>query len=339
MKIEKIEKIRIDDLYNILEEDSSNVSTNKDYVINPFLDLDILSVSSDFKKEIKSIPYIMKHKVNKRMFKINTTNDSITVTKDHSIMCKRNNELLAMTPENIKSTDELIIYTDDLEYIDNFEIIDLGIQKEWVYDIEVEDNHNFFGNNILVHNSVYFSIEPFVDRAFKTRPDATIEQKVDFCDNFYNKIIEEVVQKSINDFGTELNAFNPSVIGCDREVIADCIHPRSQIKIKQNDKTETISISKLARRYDIKTTNKYQDIVDISNDDIFISSYNNGKEELNKILNIQQKVTTKEMYKLILPNGKSITCTEDHLIGVEVNGELTFKPVVDITENDDVIIQ
>jgi len=40
------------------------------------------------------------------------------------------------------------------EYTD-FEIIDLGIKEEWVYDIEVEDNHNFFGNNILVHNSAY----------------------------------------------------------------------------------------------------------------------------------------------------------------------------------------
>ena len=29
----------------------------------------------------------------------------------------------------------------------------MGIIEEWVYDIEVEDNHNFFANNILVHNS------------------------------------------------------------------------------------------------------------------------------------------------------------------------------------------
>ena len=39
----------------------------------------------------------------------------------------------------------------------NFKIEDLGIQELDVYDIEVEDNHNFFGNNILLHNSGYFS--------------------------------------------------------------------------------------------------------------------------------------------------------------------------------------
>ena len=37
----------------------------------------------------------------------------------------------------------------------DFIIEDLGIMEEWVYDIEVKDNHNFFGNDILVHNSTY----------------------------------------------------------------------------------------------------------------------------------------------------------------------------------------
>ncbi len=39
--------------------------------------------------------------------------------------------------------------------LEEFEVEDLGIIEEWVYDIEVEDNHNFFANNILVHNSAY----------------------------------------------------------------------------------------------------------------------------------------------------------------------------------------
>lgn len=37
----------------------------------------------------------------------------------------------------------------------DFEIECIGEQEEWVFDLEVEDNHNFFGNDILLHNSVY----------------------------------------------------------------------------------------------------------------------------------------------------------------------------------------
>lgn len=41
-------------------------------------------------------------------------------------------------------------------YITNdFIVEDLGVKTETVYDIEIENLHNFFGNNILVHNSVW----------------------------------------------------------------------------------------------------------------------------------------------------------------------------------------
>ena len=33
----------------------------------------------------------------------------------------------------------------------NFSVKSLGVQNIDVYDIEVVDNHNFFGNDILVH--------------------------------------------------------------------------------------------------------------------------------------------------------------------------------------------
>nr|YP_007013560.1 putative intein [Aeromonas phage Aes508] len=39
-----------------------------------------------------------------------------------------------------------------IEFIE-FEIEDLGVMEIDVYDIEVDGNHNFFGNDILVHNS------------------------------------------------------------------------------------------------------------------------------------------------------------------------------------------
>lgn len=108
-----------------------------------------------------------------------------------------------------------------IEICDNFEIEDLGIQEEWVYDIEVQDNHNFFGNNILIHNSVYFQIEPFVEMYLEKNPNSDIMKTVDWADNFEKKVIQPVIEKTVSDFAAELNAYNYSVIGAEREIIAD----------------------------------------------------------------------------------------------------------------------
>lgn len=45
--------------------------------------------------------------------------------------------------------------TSDYVIEDILEIEDLGVVETDVYDLEVSDHHNFFANNILVHNSVY----------------------------------------------------------------------------------------------------------------------------------------------------------------------------------------
>ena len=37
-----------------------------------------------------------------------------------------------------------------------------------VYDIEVEDTHTFFGNDILVHNSIYVRMDNILKLLFKT---------------------------------------------------------------------------------------------------------------------------------------------------------------------------
>jgi hypothetical protein len=108
-----------------------------------------------------------------------------------------------------------------IESIENFEIEDLGIQEEWVYDIEVQDNHNFFGNNILLHNSVYLTIEPFMNMYMKKNPDLPMDDYVTWADNFEKKVIKPIVQKTIVDFAHELNAYNTDAIGCDREIIGD----------------------------------------------------------------------------------------------------------------------
>jgi len=109
-----------------------------------------------------------------------------------------------------------------IEVYEDFEIEDIGIYEEWVYDIEVQDNHNFFGNNILLHNSVYFHIEPFMEKYIEKNPGLSINEYVTFADKFEQKIIKPIIDKTIKDFSSELNAFNKEAIGVEREIIADC---------------------------------------------------------------------------------------------------------------------
>lgn len=59
--------------------------------------------------EYKPIKYVMKHKVKKRMFKIECNGNEITITNDHSIMIKRDGKVIEVKPSEIKKTDKLIL--------------------------------------------------------------------------------------------------------------------------------------------------------------------------------------------------------------------------------------
>ena len=102
-----------------------------------------------------------------------------------------------------------------------FRVEDLGIQELDVYDIEVEDNHNFFGNDILLHNSAYYTIEPFVEEFLKKNPDASLSETVDFCDKFETSVVQPKIQENIDEFCYYLNAMDKSKCGGKREIIAD----------------------------------------------------------------------------------------------------------------------
>lgn len=105
-----------------------------------------------------------------------------------------------------------------MKEITNFKIESLGICEEWVYDIEVQDNHNFFGNDILLHNSIYFQIEPFIN---KYCPNSSIQEKTQWANKFYEKVIQKIVNSVIDTFSFNLNAFDKTFINAEREVIAD----------------------------------------------------------------------------------------------------------------------
>lgn len=105
----------------------------------------------------------------------------------------------------------------------NFEVEDLGIQELDVYDIEVEDNHNFFGNDILVHNSAYYTIAPFMDKVIKAYPNLSMNDYVDKADDFEKKVVAPIIDKSVEIACGKLNALRPEVIGAKREIISDSV--------------------------------------------------------------------------------------------------------------------
>jgi len=107
--------------------------------------------------------------------------------------------------------------TQSIEFTNDFIIEDLGVVERWVYDIEVENDHNFFGNDICVHNSVYFSLDELVKK-FDIDDNHIILEKLI---NFDHKYLEKWVQEYIDIFSDNFNAFNKDPIGAKLEKIAD----------------------------------------------------------------------------------------------------------------------
>jgi len=138
--------------------------------------------------EYRDIKYIMKHKVNKRMFRIQMkeSGNYIDVTEDHSCIVKRENQYLSVKPTEILNTDIIIeINKQTILETQTFKIIDLGVKEEDVYDLEVDDFHNFFGNNILVHNSNIFAFKEGSEVLQKINNNTTNKEKVDIVLGFY----------------------------------------------------------------------------------------------------------------------------------------------------------
>lgn len=104
---------------------------------------------------------------------------------------------------------------------ENFTVEDLGVVEDYVYDIEVQNTHSFFANNILVHNSFYYSIANIVKRKFGENASASTPGIVDWVDSFEKKVVQKIIQDSIEEYAEILNIVDPSQIGVEREIISD----------------------------------------------------------------------------------------------------------------------
>ena len=127
----------------------------------------IYSCSSEFKPHIYPIKYIMRHKTNKSIYKISSKNKKINVTEDHSIVIVRNNIICNIKPNDINlNTDKLIIYNNEINLVNIESVVKTDLSDEYVYDIEIDsddaEEHVFFANDILVHNTDSISYDSII---------------------------------------------------------------------------------------------------------------------------------------------------------------------------------
>jgi DNA polymerase elongation subunit (family B) len=102
------------------------------------------------------------------------------------------------------------------ELTNQFKIESLGVQELDVYDIEVEDNHNFFANDILVHNSVYVTLSHIVNKYLADQP----EKIMMYMDKMSEDIIRPIINGACDNLQNYLNSYRKS-ISFKRECIAD----------------------------------------------------------------------------------------------------------------------
>lgn len=210
-------KIKIEDYYNSLPNIFiKNDELNKDFV-KQVNNGDVTKSVNDLngKLEDQKINYIMKHNVNKRFYKItyNFEGNYVILTEDHSIIVYRNKEFLSIKPKEInRNTDSIIvldIFNDRnrFNFTKFYSVEDLGVKNLDVYDIEVENNHNFFANDILVHNSLYLNLHHLIDKIKDKKPELTDIDCINILDKFAKNVIEPQIQTGYEEFHKYVNSF------------------------------------------------------------------------------------------------------------------------------------
>ena len=209
--------ITIEEFYDSLKFPEIQKSDNN-FIKNISGDYITPSVTKDIKLVGERIKYIKKHKVKKELFRVYIAGKEVVVTSDHSVMVLRDGKLTAQKVRNICENDYLIKVSHGgiLDFIQTKRIDSLGIQEEWVYDIEVEKTHNFFGNDILVHNSNFFMVpEPLIDKSL------SINDQTDKISDWIESDIQPLINKASTEIGDLFNALDAKKISAKREGISD----------------------------------------------------------------------------------------------------------------------
>lgn len=92
-----------------------------------------------------------------------------------------------------------------IEYVSDFEVVDLGICEDVVYDIETEsNNHNFFVNGCLVHNSVFINVSDMTTDVLTRRGVADLKsaKKADIA--AICKELDSFITDNVNKYCAEM---------------------------------------------------------------------------------------------------------------------------------------
>ena len=171
--------IKIKDLFdnsNIVFIDRDKEFALSDVIIKNYNGSEIIN---------SNIKYVIRHKTNKSKWEIIDSHDnSVIVTGDHSMIIW-DGEMREIKPSEMKIGMTLITtngFTSvvSIKNIGNFD-------NEYVYDIEVktenDNEHNFFGGNILIHNTDSVKADTIIHT---NNGDKTIEEL--FNENYNNNL-------------------------------------------------------------------------------------------------------------------------------------------------------
>jgi intein/homing endonuclease len=139
-------------------------------------------------------------------------------------------------------------------------------------------------------------------------------------DNFGVEIIVE------NEYTIELNGTSGIVYGDTDSVANDSL-------VELNGETLTIEshFEKLAITNQVIDNNGKQMIFV---NDVYTNTFVNGEIKTKKVKGVYRHKANKQMFKVTLTNGNSVTITEDHSIMVLVNGKLIEKKPTELLETD-----
>lgn len=167
---------------------------DKEYSVNPQIQVAVYSNQQSGPVQMGSYNYVYRHKTNKRRFRLTTAlQNQVVVTEDHSVIVLENDTLIEKKPQEVQANSQVLTLNSQNAYVIDYitQVEELTpFNDEYVYDIGVS-NHNpyFFANNIMVHNSCYFSVWPLI-KAEVESGNMTWNKEV--CIGLYDTLAEQV---------------------------------------------------------------------------------------------------------------------------------------------------
>lgn len=200
------EKIEIGALYDSLVAEGREVHQLGDYSIIEAYDLQIKTHGNKY----VCVNFVSAHKTTKDIIELTVRADSlersIKVTTDHICMVYNADHFFENTnAKNLHVGQIVSVYDEEHDYELVGEIVRIdnrGPTTETVYDIEVaDDEHCFYGNDILVHNSQFINLTCVTDWMKKTYGlKDNIRDWAQKDRNLLWKTVNDFVEEKVNPF-------------------------------------------------------------------------------------------------------------------------------------------